>query len=170
MAENEDLSDETLDEAESQLAPDHPVLKALRSEREKRKAAERQVAEATERAEQVAKFGELKSRFPWLKETHFKGRDLDEWETWATELDELRGEQKGEAGPETPEAEASVTHPEEQVLANAQQLDKGRTGEPKAPLAEVGALELDRKYRDGELSEADYAAELTRRYSPQKVG
>lgn len=129
MPDSEDFQSETLDEAEAQLPDDHPVLRALRREREARKQAEAQAQEAREAA-QRSRFGELKSRFPFLKEDHLKGREPSEWEAWAEELNELRGNAPRAQDGEKVETEP-VTHPEEQDFAKAQELGGGQPADGK---------------------------------------
>lgn len=125
-----EVSEKELTEAEAQLPDDHPVLRALRAERAKRKSLSDQLERTRDEAD---KFLELKSRFPWLERKHLKGREIEEWADWASELNEFRGasESASEGASATDEAPA-VARAEESELAKAQAVTSGRAEAPTA--------------------------------------
>ena len=84
-----DLTDSELAEIAKELDPDHPVLKALREERQARKSAERR-----------AKFTEIAVKYPQVGLTadDFEGLSPDKWEARAERL-------AGLAVPQSPQPE-----------------------------------------------------------------
>jgi hypothetical protein len=136
MPENADV--ETI-EAEKDLPEDHPVLKALRAEREARKRAEAQIEGVRREADT---FVELKSRFPFVEKDDFKGLTLEEWEVRAQRLASLQGT--------TATEQPKETLPEEKVLAQAATLSQGTPAVQSATISFEEAKKMG-GYRNPEV-------------------
>jgi hypothetical protein len=130
MAEDFVPEEETPEGTQQEQDPEK-LLRALRAEREKRKAAEARLKDVQQEADA---FVDAKSRFPWLKKDHLKGRPVEEWDGWLSELNELRGGATTQEGTST-EPTQPVTRPEEATFAKAAQVSAGTVGTGGQPVA-----------------------------------